>query len=166
MKKATIIKNHKGYLKKIQKSFLKHCGDLKMGDNVVFDIDGTLIDGKNPLHSIIKIYQTLLDRKCNIYIITARPENTRKSTLGQLKKEEHIHGIYGFKQLIMYSSPTSSKSLSTVRIFKQSARNSIDNIKFTIGDRWDDLEYAGEDIHEFSHDDSVVCNGFIKIFCK
>ena len=158
----SIIKYRKKYLNVIYNTFIKHYDNLKQGDNVVFDIDGTLIYGKNPLHSIIKIYQLLLDRGCHIYIITARPENVRKYTLGQLQK----HKICGFIKLIMYPSVSILKSDTTIKIFKQSARNSINNIKLSVGDRWYDLDYICENINDFSDNDSILGDGFIKIFNK
>lgn len=135
--KTTIIEKQKGYLKTVARVYKQHYDHCKKGDNIIFDIDGTLIDGKNPMHSIIKMFQNFVSRGCNVYLITARMETCREETLKQLAK----YNIVGFKDLIMFPQCNTYRSQSLIKIFKQSARNNIDDIKLSVGDNWDDIEY-------------------------
>lgn len=66
---------------------------------VVFDIDDTLIDSKtgNIIHTMMHLYQRILDMGIPIYLVTARPPQYRKETLLELQK----NNITGYKHLYM-----------------------------------------------------------------
>ncbi len=157
----SIIRREKGFLKYVYKAFKKY-DTLKKGDNVVFDIDGTLLDGKSPLHSMVKLYKELDKRGCNMYLITARTIYCEEDTIKQLKKHE-----INYKKLIMFPGDIMMRSRPhAIKFFKQGFRNAIPDIKLTVGDRWDDLEFYKkylDDIWEIKFVCAVVGEKFIKL---
>jgi hypothetical protein len=140
-------------LKDALKDLNKRC---KYPTNVVFDIDGTLLIGKNPVHILCKYYQNLCNNSdCLVTVLTARPENMRSNTIIQLKK----NNLQLFDNIIMKdeSIPETENSFK-IRLVKQI------NPQISIGNRWHDLNLDDDvDKDNIPDDKYVVGNFWLKV---
>ena len=139
-------------------------GEPLPGDNVVFDIDGTLLNGKCPIHAVTRWFKHLVKKGCLVYIITARTECSRADTIRQLRK----HGIDGYQQLVMFPPPYHQKRIKgRVTLYKQCAMERIGDVVLTVGDMWGDLLVLPEtDIGELNgvrEWNCVIGPGFVKL---
>jgi hypothetical protein len=144
----------------VVKVYRREFGELQSGDNVVFDIDGTLLSGRTPIHQIVKWYKKLVDQGCNVYLVTARIELYRYQTICQLNK----HNITGFMKLIMFDGSETDKAIpGSVAAFKFTAREDIGNVVLSVGDQWLDLT---TNITSDMHSDNtqiLIGPGFVKL---
>lgn len=129
-------------------SVLHTLGNINFPRNpiVVFDIDHTLVDGKNrPLQPIVDLYKHLYDNNIPLAIITARvgTPNNIKITQEML----HSYGIRGYS-VIYFRPETVGGDARSQYIFKLNARKDLHDKGYTVtmslGDKpWDYGEYGG-----------------------
>lgn len=107
--------------------------------SVIFDIDDTLVDGKEkPIASMLKLYKLCIALDFTVNIITARPEsrNNRKETAQMI----HENGIRTYEALYMMPSDWNTTA-SDISIYKANARADVasrHNILANCGDMWTD----------------------------
>ena len=134
--------------------------DLKARCNnptqIVFDIDGTLLVGKNPVHLLCMYYRNICARSnCEVKLLTARPCNMYENTTKQLKK----NGLDIFDELIMKNVNISE----TEAIFKRRLIKEL-NPQISIGNRWHDLNVQDDvEIDHLPDDQYVVGEGWLKM---
>lgn len=110
---------------------------------VVFDIDDTLVDGKeNNIIPVVKVYRLALALGFLCYIVTARPESpsNRRYTREMLSK----NGIANYQELYMMPSKL-TPTFQSISLYKFKMRTDISKqheILCNIGDMWTDhLKY-------------------------
>jgi hypothetical protein len=124
--------------------------------NIVFDIDGTLIVGKTPVHILCKYYKNLCNSpNCEVKLLTARPYNMLKNTINQLKK----NNLDLFDDIIMKDSKTDQE---TETMFKCRLIKEL-NPQISIGNRWHDLNLDDVVLQHLLDDKYVVGNNWLKM---
>lgn len=108
---------------------------------VVFDIDDTLVDGKEEkIKPVIDGYHQCIQMGLICAIVTARPESpeNRRETVAMLND----HGVSQWESLYMMPKSVQVYDAEHISKYKRSARDDIETrhrILANIGDMWHDL---------------------------
>lgn len=115
---------------------------------VVFDIDDTLLDARTgkkrePVHAL---YKFCVDKGVRVYIITARPESSRETTLIELARLGIVANSKtrgGFQWLAMIPD---DYTLEQVPFYKLTERRAVSSelgplgiLLMSVGDQWWDI---------------------------
>ena len=104
----------------------------------VFDLDATLIDGQEPIPSVIQLYKHAMALGVTVFIVTARSEDGRAHTLNELR----LHDIEEPRHLFMHPRNKPCSSSSQAGQAKERSRTRIQkrgyNIILNVGDAFHD----------------------------
>jgi hypothetical protein len=115
---------------------------------VVFDIDDTLLSAGTgrARESVIELYQFCVDRDVRVYIVTARPESSRETTLVELAQLGIVavsKTRRGFQWMAMMPD---DYTLEQVPFYKLTERRAVASelgplgiLMLSVGDQWWDI---------------------------